>query len=244
MTITPPCQVLDWDTEFFGFRIARLTGTPRSSVEMRAVLDWCTAERVRCLYYLAPSDDADVMRIADEHRFGFVDIRLTLERQIDNHVAPSSNVRPFRQEDLISLTAIAKSAHTDSRFYYDGGFPRQRCDELYQLWIEKSCRGFAECVLVAEEDRRAAGYITCHCEGETGRIGLVATADWARGAGVGQQLVRSSLEFFQRRGVKRIQVVTQGRNTSAQRLYQRCGFLTRSVELWYHRWFAETLKSN
>jgi hypothetical protein len=34
-----------------------------------------------------------------------------------------------------------------------------------------------------------------------------------------------------------VNVVTQGRNSKAQRLYERCGFLTRSVQLWYHRWF-------
>ena len=34
-----------------------------------------------------------------------------------------------------------------------------------------------------------------------------------------------------------MKVVTQGRNIAGQRLYQRCGFLTRSVELWYHKWY-------
>jgi dTDP-4-amino-4,6-dideoxy-D-galactose acyltransferase len=31
---------------------------------------------------------------------------------------------------------------------------------------------------------------------------------------------------------------TQGRNIVMQRLFQKCGFVTRSVELWYHRWAA------
>ena len=28
-----------------------------------------------------------------------------------------------------------------------------------------------------------------------------------------------------------------GRNLAAQRLYQRSGFVTASLQLWYHRWF-------
>ncbi len=35
----------------------------------------------------------------------------------------------------------------------------------------------------------------------------------------------------------RVNVVTQGKNIPAQRAYQRCGFITRSVELWFHKWF-------
>jgi hypothetical protein len=34
-----------------------------------------------------------------------------------------------------------------------------------------------------------------------------------------------------------VQVITQGRNYAAQRLYQRAGFVTRKTELWYHKWF-------
>jgi hypothetical protein len=34
-----------------------------------------------------------------------------------------------------------------------------------------------------------------------------------------------------------VKTVTQGRNIPAQRTYQRCGFQTAAVQLWYHRWF-------
>jgi len=33
--------------------------------------------------------------------------------------------------------------------------------------------------------------------------------------------------------------VTQGSNIAAQRLYQRSGFLPKSVQLWYHFWPRE-----
>jgi hypothetical protein len=32
-------------------------------------------------------------------------------------------------------------------------------------------------------------------------------------------------------------VVTQGRNRGAQRLYQQCGFLSRDLQLWHHKWY-------
>jgi hypothetical protein len=40
------------------------------------------------------------------------------------------------------------------------------------------------------------------------------------------------------RGVKRVSVITQGRNYGAQRLYQQAGFLPDKMEIYYHRWFS------
>ena len=59
----------------------------------------------------------------------------------------------------------------------------------------------------------------------------------SRGRGGGSALVQGALAWFADRGVTQVLVVTQGRNVGAQRLYQKAGFLTRKVELWYHRWF-------
>jgi dTDP-4-amino-4,6-dideoxy-D-galactose acyltransferase len=56
--------------------------------------------------------------------------------------------------------------------------------------------------------------------------------------GVGRALVVNAIRWFSGQGVDSVSVVTQGRNVRAQRLYQRCGFTTRSVELWFHRWFS------
>ena len=38
------------------------------------------------------------------------------------------------------------------------------------------------------------------------------------------------------KGVNKISVVTQGRNISAQRAYQKAGFISKATQLWYHKW--------
>jgi dTDP-4-amino-4,6-dideoxy-D-galactose acyltransferase len=50
----------------------------------------------------------------------------------------------------------------------------------------------------------------------------------------------SAIIWFAKQGAEKIGVVTQGRNVSAQRFYQRCGFVTRSVGFWFHRWYSLT----
>jgi dTDP-4-amino-4,6-dideoxy-D-galactose acyltransferase len=137
------------------------------------------------------------------------------------------------------LRSIARISHRDSRFYYDAGFPDSRCDALYEVWIERSSSGWADAVLVADVDGTAAGYVTCHLapSGE-GSIGLLAVAPEFQGRKLGAQLTGAALEYFRVNEKQEVTVVTQGRNLRSQRLYQRSGFITSSVQLWYHKWFG------
>jgi dTDP-4-amino-4,6-dideoxy-D-galactose acyltransferase len=235
----PLCQHLEWDSAFFGFPIARVTCSRVSPDQMDQALDWCLRERVRCLYLLAAADDGATIRAAEDRGFHLMDLRVTLSwpaaRPAEN--AAPVQIRPAREEDLPALEAIAGSSHSDSRFYFDPGFPRERCGALYETWIRNSVHGYAQAVLVSERNQEASGYITCHWNGPVGQIGLLAVAQWARGSGDGQALVRAAQEVFHAQGLREATVVTQGRNSASQRVYQRCGFYAQAVELWYHRWF-------
>lgn len=238
MSNSPPCQFLPWDTDFFGFRIARVTDGRLTCGGWDRIQAWCTEERIRCLYLLARGDDPETARIAADHEFRFVDIRTEYRCRPEIRQSAAPGLRPAAAEDIPALAEIARRSHTDSRFYYDHHFPRERCDAFYSAWIENSCQAYAKAVIVAEQDNKPAGYITCDWTQGTGRIGLFAVADWARGRGLGQALVGSALQLFYEHDVQTVKVVTQGRNIQSQRLYVRCGFVIDSVHIWYHRWFS------
>ncbi len=231
--MTEPCEVLAWDSSFFGFSIARVTSDRLTAERMREIDSWCAANRVRCLYFLSRPDDPLTTRLAEDHGFHLVDVRLTLRRS--GASSPAGTVRPARPEDIPMLQSIAAESYQDSRFYYDPNFPRPLCASLYETWIRLSCEGFADAVLLAESEGAAAGYISCHLR--EAKIGLLGVGGRARGAGVGATLVEQAVAWFHARGVREVFVVTQGRNVAAQRLYQRCGFLTHSLQLWYHKWY-------
>jgi dTDP-4-amino-4,6-dideoxy-D-galactose acyltransferase len=238
------CQYLHWDSDFFGYRIARITLNHLTEDVIEQVIRWCNSHAIDCLYFLGDPDDAVTVRLAEDNRFRLLDIRVTFEKQIDNilvtrEIDIECLIRHCTPDDIQSLRAIAKVSHRDSRFYYDSNFPVTLCDALYETWIEKSCHGYADAVLVAELQGQPVGYISCSLLGrQEGNIGLFAVGVASRGQGVSKQLVNESLRWFAEQGVTQVTVVTQGRNFKAQRLYQRFGFLTRSVQLWYHWWVS------
>ncbi len=168
---------------------------------------------------------------------------MSLDRSLANGPLNGGNgngsvIRPCRAADLPALKAIARTVHHDTRFYFDPRFPRERCDALYETWIEKSCGGYADLVLVADLHGAAVGYCSCHRRGNEGQIGLFGVHADYHGQGVGSQLIREALRWFIEQGLERAAVTTQGRNIAAQRLYQKHGFMTQAVQLWYHRWFT------
>jgi ribosomal protein S18 acetylase RimI-like enzyme len=236
MTGAEPCRFLEWDSRHFGLRIARVESSRLTPELVASIRRWCGEKSIDCAYFL--TDDAASGRLAAEGGYRLVDVRVTLAR--DPEPAPDAEagrVRRYDPADLPKLCRIARTSHRNTRFYVDGRFPASKCDELYEIWIRKSCEGEAQAVFVAADGETVEGYLTCHLEpsGE-GKIGLVAVAEEGRGKGFGRALVLESLRWF---GVRRVSVVTQGANAGAMRLYESCGFRGRSEQLWYHGWFRE-----
>lgn len=236
------CVRLDWDSEFFGFGIGRIDAAQLDDETVAAAREWARATAVRCLYFLANADDAATTRVAERAGMACTDIRMTFERTLAGQEPESSlpDIRLWRPDDLPALRAIASSSHTDTRFYADPRFARERCDALYAAWIERSCAGFAQTVLVAQGgDGRPLGYVTGHLRGDVASLGLIAVVPEAQGRGLGPRLVNAFLAWAAGQHATRATVVTQGRNVRAQRLYQRCGFVTSTVQVWYHFWPLE-----
>lgn len=227
------CRMLDWDSEFWGFPIARVVPDCLDPAVAGRVADWCAHNRIHCAYLLASAGDAETARAAEGVGFKLVDTRIELVRPaaagtID--VSQAVAVRPAEAGDEAGVAAIARSAHTDSRFFFDPGFDRARAGELYATWVRKGFGGGTDDLLVAEYDGKVSGYVLL---GDRAKIELIGVSDAARGHGVGRALVLSAIAADGDRDVK---VVTQARNVAAMRLYEASGFKVVSADAWYHRW--------
>jgi len=238
-----PFRFLEFDSQLFRIRVATLPRGPIDAAGLDRALDWCAEQRIDCLYFLVEGDDAATLRLARERGFQFVDVRMTLERELAPAIAAPAAAAPgivrlAEERDIPLLRDLAARSHVQSRFFVDERFDRRACAELYATWIEKSCRGYADAVWVVELEGRPDGYLTCHLRaGGLGEIGLVGVAERAQGRGFGRALVARGLDWLRGEECARASVVTQGANVPAQRLYQAAGFHTASVQVWHHLWF-------
>jgi dTDP-4-amino-4,6-dideoxy-D-galactose acyltransferase len=237
-----PCQLLPWDSGFWGFRIARVVGNTLTPESIPLIDKFCRRKGVRCLYFLATIEEPTTTPIAEEHGFHYVDTRITLEHRlpVPHDSNANAKIRLSKLDDIPILMTIAGNSHAASRFFFDLNFPRHLCAQLYQTWVKVSCEGtYAQAVFVAEVHGVPAAYLTCHVDKApaAGRIGLLGVGEQAQRQGLGRSLVHGALEWFSNQGLTLSTVVTQGRNLGAQRLYQRCGYITQSVQLWYHKWY-------
>jgi ribosomal protein S18 acetylase RimI-like enzyme len=241
----PPCVFLEWDSAHFGLRIARVPEGELTPSLMREVDAWCADNAIDCIYYLAGIDDPESRRVAGRNGFDLVDVRVELSRGLagggDRELSTNgagAAVRRATGADLSPLKAIAGESHTNTRFYRDGRFAAERCRSMYEIWMEKCVNDDSGFVVVADVDGDVVGYVTGGTDSEgRGLIGLVGVKDAVRGRNIGSRMVRGALAGFREQGVEVVRVATQGENVAAQRLYQRCGFLTDSLYLWHHKWF-------
>jgi dTDP-4-amino-4,6-dideoxy-D-galactose acyltransferase len=239
----PSVERLEWDSRFFGISIGRVSLSEATPNELVDAVRWADDERIECLYWLIDGNDRSSPHAAETYGFHLVDVQLTLETGLPSAGEASNDsamvkVRPSEPGDLPALLAMARESHRDSRFYYDGHFSEEKCGSLYEEWIHRARRE-SDMILVAEHAFQPAGYCVCHLSAQgVGSIGLIAVdRRWHRSR-IGTALVTSALRHFERSGMRSATVVTQGRNIPSQRLYQRTGFVTRSMKLWYHRWIG------
>ncbi|MEZ4563436.1 MAG: GNAT family N-acetyltransferase [Thermomicrobiales bacterium] len=241
-----PCDLLVWDSAFWGFPVAQVRGNHLTMELAEAIDYWCAAHQVACLYFLATSDDPGTVRSAEDAAFRLVDTRIsgviTAERfslLVPVVPRPALAIRHATPDDLPTLQRLAAASFLTTRFYFDENFPRARCGELYAQWVADSVRRASDVVLVAEGPEGLTGYVSIQHSPDAPRaqFGLLNVTPGARRQGIAQELMRDGLAWCTARGIHEVVGVTQGRNIAVQAFNCRVGFITESCQLWYHKWY-------
>ena len=97
-------QLLAWDTQFFGFKTARIVAESLDAARIDQICQQCQHAGVQVVYYTVPASDDQRMRLAEMQGFDLVDIRMTFEWVVGpiSTQTPSTNllIRSARPDDL------------------------------------------------------------------------------------------------------------------------------------------------
>lgn len=212
-------QILDFDSAWFGVRVGRHDGDPRTADE------WARKNALDCLYALLRLNQRNDLHWAIENGFRLVDVRV----EFTGRTAPHEMLRKARPEDMDALKGIAFSSYKKTRFHNDRHFDRDRVNAMYANWVLTT----DGTVLVAEDHVGPVGFVVV---GET-NLELIAVNEKYRGHGHGLALARSSLALAHEQGKPHQRVVTQGGNHAAQRTFSAAGFEQSNTSLWLHKWY-------
>ncbi len=235
-------KTLDWDSRFFGVNVAYVSCLHLSENIYKAISRYVVDNNIQLIEYLCNCHDRRSVLIAEKEGFTFVDIRLTFIKELENikPVVPANDFvfRKATEEDVHKLEMMAGQIYTKSRYFFDDKFGANKAQEFYESWIRKAVRGEFddECWCLTEGELIVAFCSVRYAQSKSAQIGLIGVHEAFVGRGIGRRMVERVIEMLAEKGIAELTVVTQGRNYSAQNLYQSVGFRTKETQLWYHKW--------
>ena len=222
---------LKWDSDFFGFGIAKLLPG-----RIEKINEYAKNNKIRLVWCLANIKKSKNINLLEQNGFEFVDLKITFS--IESHLKKTKAVHLARKEDIFDLKKIAHKAFVkDSRFNHKN-IDKRRVDKFYESWVEKAVEGtFDDCCFVTKTKGGIAGFATYKRIGSANSsIGLIAVADGYRGLGIGSKLVSRCVDFAYEEGRNALTVSTEGKNIAAQNFYIKNGFAITKIESWYYKW--------
>lgn len=161
---------LPWDSEFFGYGVARLNAMfplaeplDRPDLDLgpavAAILKLAAAKNVRYLFSPVDARDLALARALGESGFALIETRLFHHGAVSEPALKERTpVRRACPDDIPSLSRVARETiNRYDRFHADPYLDRSRVDRLMETWVAESVHGrMADVVIVPDEPEPAA----------------------------------------------------------------------------------------
>ncbi|MEW6675097.1 MAG: GNAT family N-acetyltransferase [Nitrospirota bacterium] len=233
----PIIKKLEWDSNFFGFNIAHLN-SEGLTIDASDVEDFVKLNSINLVQTSCAISNIETITFLEKNGFHFADLMVTLILELNTAKFERMEFFMANDGDVPILKKIAKSIALYSRYYNDI-FGKDMAERLYEVWLEKSIRGeFDDACLKAVKNKLPTGFVTVKfLDFRCAKIGLLGVDELHRSKGIGKKLMNSLFSFLQTKGVEKIEVVTQGKNTQALNFYINNGFRIKSIAGWYYKIF-------
>lgn len=236
-------KILNWDSQFFGYKIASLRVFNLKKDKIELITRELKIQGVKLVYFFVdPSDELSAISLNKASG-------LLVDKKVTYIIKLTEDAKDYHEDMFVipyqssiaseKLKSLALQSGLYSRFRVDPNFRNNEFEKLYLEWIEKSIRKeIAKKVLIYREDQNSdeKGLITLGITGDSGSIGLLAVDQDYRGKSIGRKLVQAAFKYFEENKVKTVEVVTQAENKGACNFYESMGFAIKNTVNIYHLW--------
>jgi len=214
-------QYLDWDSDFFGFKIGKLTISDTDKI-LTCVDEFKKFDFV----YIFSTTPLNIT-------VPLIDIKVTFQKYTQKNEV-STKVEEFQSHlhSYQELLELAYQSGHDSRFLKDPFFGPTAFQRLYKKWIDNAIADEFTKVLVYVEQNKLIGFVTYTIKNDGVSIGLIAVSKEAQGKGVGKKLI-DVVETNLSEDIT-LTVSTQKTNVGACNFYPKLGFEILSTQYIYH----------
>jgi ribosomal protein S18 acetylase RimI-like enzyme len=231
---------LDWDTEYFGVRSAKVILNDAVSENEREIIK----RFMRGFDFITITNTGNHAEnnfwIATETSAFQADVNIQFVKQLLRmplkEKFPTKVCEAYPRDERILATA--GKAFRYSRFLNDPWLPVKKAKNLYAQWVENAFGKPGRHFVISEQKTEILGFLlfSMDMDSLTARIELVAIDEGHRGNSIGRSLIAKMEAVLTQKGITQVNVGTQLDNLTAYNFYTSCGFKLVNYSSIYHYW--------
>lgn len=237
-------KLLDWDTNFFGFPVARITEEEITKQQATDLFATFQEQGIILVYWSFNAEKDELDSIAQKHHGFLTGIKihylLNLDEKQQYSIDPSSDMllRKYKEKKPTSdLFDLIIQGGIYSRFYTDPRIGKQRYRNLHKNWITNSVKDHT--LYVLEKNENIIGFISLNECNQNANIDFIVVDENYRGHGLGKLLMNQAHNWAVNNNYTRIQADTQKENVKACSMYESFGYQPGKEEKFYHFWLTQ-----
>jgi len=232
-------EILKWDSDFFGFQVAKITAKDVNKAELESLLKKLKTLNVALAYLAADTRDSLSIESAESLNGFFTGQKVTYVSNLgyskESTLSKSKEIKRFVEKkpdkDLINLIVDGGKF---SRFYVDPKIKNKQYEELHKLWITNSVKN--NTIFVIENNGKIIAFVSLNEKNNRGNIDFIVVDKKHRGKGLATKLMEHAHIWFALNGYKTVQADTQIKNVNACKMYEKLGYKKEKSEKIYHFW--------
>lgn len=233
-------KILEWDSDFFGFPVAKILNAELKKNNLREILKDLKKRKVRLIYYSSEKnilDDEIVKKFNGFFTGQKVIFVLDLKKTSKNNINLPDGIKLEKYNKKTpspDLTNLIVEGGIYSRFYVDPKINKKKYQDLHKLWIKNSVK--ENDIFVLNKDRATIGFISLNEKNNRANIDFIVVDKKYRGMGFATALINHAHNWLLSKRYETIQADTQKENINAVNMYEKFGYKQEKIINFYHFW--------